>query len=116
MTDSPTVPVLALDEIRAAADNPAVDLDVPEWGGRVKVRGFTRAEALQWANTSGENDDGQQGNVLCLHFGLVDPAVTREEAQELVETKSQRAVARVAAEVMRLSGLGATFQDPGTVD
>lgn len=102
-----TLPVATLDDIVGATDTRTESIPVPEWGASVIVRGFTRQQALQWSKC----EDEVESEALCLHFGLAEPEVTLEQARDLVQTKSSRALAKVLVGVMRLSGLGVAFRD-----
>lgn len=95
----------SFEQIQAADDTAAKAVDVPEWSMQVTVRGFRRAEALQWSAT----DDPSESDALVIHYGLVQPTVTIEQAREIVAAKSQVAVARIVREVIELSGLGTAF-------
>lgn len=98
-------PAGSVQAILAANDVTAQPVEVPEWRMTVKVRGFTRAEALEWSAIDGN----VESDARLLQYGLVEPSVTEDEAREIVATKSQAAVKRIVVEVLRLSGLGATF-------
>lgn len=98
--------VLTLEQVRAADDRPIVDLDVDGWG-RVRVRGMTRAAMLQWV----ECDDPVESEALILHHGLHEPAVTIEEAREVIRSAPSRPVGRVVVEILRLSGIAAPGAD-----
>lgn len=99
--------VLTLEQVRSADDRPTVDLDVDDWGGRVQVRGMTRAAMLQWV----ECDDPVESEALILHHGLHEPAVTIEEAREVIRSAPSRPVGRVVVEILRLSGIAAPGAD-----
>jgi len=104
------LPVATLDDIFAADDVKQADVDVPEWSARVVVRGLSRKQVLAWSDSG---DDLSEADALLLHYGLVEPEVTVEQARELVATRSHAALARVLREVMRLSGIGIGFQGAG---
>lgn len=97
------LPVGTLDQIRLAADLGEATVPVPQWNMSVRVRGLSRGEV----NESAEMDDRQIGY---LHYGMVDPPVTMEEAAELVGKKSYLAVQVILEEIINQSGLGAGFR------
>lgn len=105
------LPVATLDDILAADDVKQADVDVPEWGVRVVVRGLSRKQVLVWSDAG---EDMSEADALLLHHGFVDPELTLEQARGLVGAKSHAALARVLREVMRLSGIGIGFQGQGT--
>jgi hypothetical protein len=108
MGDKPAVlPVATLADIRAAADIGDETIPVPQWGHSVRVRGLSRGEVKQCL----EMDDRTIGY---LHFGLVEPAVTLEEAAE-IDAKSFQAVQVILEAIVRLAGLGAGFRE-GTAE
>lgn len=102
--------VVSLDQIRAADDTHAVDgvlVEVPEWGGSVRVRGLTRVEA----KSLGEDMTPAEAEVLTFHIGLVDPTVTMEEAAVLLNEKGFAATERVLLAILDLSGLTPGFRE-----
>lgn len=111
IADAAALPVATLDDILSADDVKQADVNVPEWGARVVVRGLSRKQVLAWSDTG---DDVSEADALLLHHGLVEPEVTVEQARELVASRSHVALMRVLREVMRLSGIGLGFQDQGT--
>jgi len=102
------LPIATLDEILAIDDRPAVDVDVDGWG-RVRVRGMTRAAVLAWV----ECEDAAETEALVLHHGLADPAVTLEQAREILDKAQSRPVVQVVREVLRLTGIAIPAADQG---
>lgn len=101
------LPVGSLEQLQEAADS-GVDIEtlsVPEWGMSVKVRGLYRGEARQLADM-----DAAETEAFVLSCALVEPAVTVEQAETLLEKKSFASTERVLQKVLDLSGLGATFR------
>lgn len=79
---------------------PEAEVEVPG-RGTVRVRALTRAEALRL-----QRADIVEADVIALAAGLVDPALTIEEARTLVETSSATEVVQpIITAVMELSGL-----------
>jgi len=95
-------------DLEAAADVSTAEVDCPEWGGRVRVRGLTAAEHLRlaaWAQDLSRRDDCMFWTAAC---GLLGPdgAPMWPDPAEGVEVLRRRAlppVERVAAAVMALS-------------
>lgn len=98
------LPVGTLEQIRQADDLGEKTVPVPQWAMSVKVRGLTRGEVKQ-------SLDMDEREIGYLHYGLIDPVVTIEEAAEF-RGKSFYAVQIVLEEIMKLSGLVAGFR-PG---
>lgn len=102
--------VVSLDQIRAADDTRAAEgvlVDVPEWGGAVRVRGLTRGEARTLGTEGATTSDAE---TFTLHHGLVDPRVTMEEAAALLDEKGFAATERVLVAILDLSGLTPGFR------
>ena len=100
---------MSLDQIRAADDTTAVEgrlIDVPEWGGQVRIRGLTRGEARKL----GEGMTLAEVEAFSLHRCLLDPRVTEAEAAALLDEKGFAATERVLAGIMDLSGLSPGFR------
>lgn len=99
--------VATLDDILAADDiGKPETVAVPAWKRSVRVRGLSRGEVKACI----EMEDRQVGY---LHFGLVEPAVTLEQAATL-DTKSFAAVQVILERIIDLSGLGAGFRQGET--
>lgn len=101
-------------DILQAVDIDEVDVDVPEWGLVVRVRGISRAEyrAIEKLSTdpaTGETD-AELADVHLLVAGMLEPRVTVEEATAIVNGKSIPSVGKVTKAIMEASGLGAGFQ------
>lgn len=102
--------VVSLEQIRAADDTHAAEgvlVEVPEWGGSVRVRGLTRGEA----RSLGEGTTPADAEVFTLQHGLVDPKVTAEEATALLDEKGFAATERVLVAILDLSGLTPGFRE-----
>lgn len=102
--------VVSLDQIRAADDTHAAEgvlVAVPEWGGSVRVRGLTRGEA----RSLGDGTTPADAEVFTLQHGLVEPAVTAEEAAVLLDEKGFAATERVLVAILDLSGLTPGFRE-----
>lgn len=105
---------VTLDQIKTAADIPGRHwVAVPEWGkdAGVYIRGLKRGEA----RLIQEIDDDEEGNAKALTLGLVEPAVTEEEAGEMLAEKSLAATNRILGAILEASGIRPGFR-PGTAD
>ena len=94
----------SLDQIRSAQDVGQETVDVPEWGVAVTVRGLTRGEARLLG------DDAAEAEVRALQLALVEPAVSEDEAREILASKGFAATERVLRRILDLSGLGESFR------
>jgi hypothetical protein len=108
------MPYLTREQILNANDLPAEDVEVPEWGGVVRVRALTGAErdAFEAAiiKVRGKRVDFHLENAraLLVAMSVVDEDGNRLFSDEDVKAlgrKSAAALDRVASVAMRLSGL-----------
>jgi hypothetical protein len=108
---------LTKEQILAAADLPEEVVDVPEWGGKVLIRGMTGAERDAFEEsvmvTRGNNRELNLRNFRAklVARSIVDPATkermfTDNEIAELGK-KSARALQRVFEAALRLNGMTA---------
>lgn len=98
--------ILSIEEILASPDLGEKMVDVPEWGGAVKIRGLTKAaqqRLRRQATVNGETDPDKL-EILLLAECLVEPKITAEQAEQLKE-KSAAAIDRILREIMGLAGL-----------
>jgi hypothetical protein len=109
MNDEDNVTYLTLEQIEEAPDVQEEDVDVPEWGGTVKVRGFTkdvemalREEAKIPGSEPPEVDRRKLELLMAVH-GIVEPPMT-ETQMGMLAKKSSAAVNRIMRVVMRLNG------------
>jgi len=74
--------------------------------GEVRIRAVTRGEAVQ-IRTRGKGWQQQEPHIL--HFGLVEPELSVEDAEKWIMVAPAGDVQRVVQEISRLSGM-----DPAT--
>lgn len=101
--------------IIAAQDIQTIDVDVPEWGGTVRLKGMTGAErdAFEESMTKMEGDKRVPNLVnmraKLVACSLVDdagaPVFTLEEVS-LLASKSAAALSRCSDAAQKLSGMG----------
>ena len=94
------LPVLTADALLAADDLKTEVVDVPEWGGSVRVRGLKKGEWDKAREIEGE----QETNAFLLSCGLVEPELTEDQVKQLTD-KSLLAVGRLEAAIIRCSGM-----------
>jgi hypothetical protein len=99
---------LSVADILAANDIREEDVEVPEWGGSVRIRGFTKQrqqELRQMATDpkNGQVDAGRLELQIFIH-GVIDPQFAPIQMTEL-RGKSAGAIDRVLQRIMDISGM-----------
>jgi hypothetical protein len=105
--------MLSREDILNADDLPYEDVDVPEWGGTVRVRGLTaserdRWEAMTYLDAKGNVVTPQDIRAKLVAFCCIDGAGARlfsEDDIAALAGKSARAMNRVWAVASRLSAV-----------
>jgi len=103
--------MLSFDEILAAQDLDVLEVDVPEWSGKVKVRELTKAardRITKEATVNGQIDNDKL-QVLMLAECLEEPKITVEQAQQLWE-KSAAAIDKILFAILDVNGLSELAQ------
>lgn len=98
--------MLTVAQILEAQDLEERVVDVPEWGGVVRVRGFTKAQQQQMRKqaTVAEEVDSDRLELLMFVHGVVDPKFSPDQAG-LLQQKSAGLVDRVLTAVLEVSGM-----------
>lgn len=94
------------DQIMGADDLGEFEVEVPEWGVTVKLRGLTRGELMRI------NDGDPPADVVnarALAAAMLEPKLTVDQATELLDKKGMRATKRLQDKVMEVSGLSDQF-------
>jgi len=100
---------LSADEILFAQDLKTIDVDVPEWGGIVRFRPLSAAEAQEFTESfsKGRASDGM---FWLIAKTAVDPngskLFTKPEHIELLKNKSMQVLMRLQDQLMELNGWG----------
>lgn len=99
---------LTVSDILAANDIVEEDVAVPEWGGSVRIRAFTKAKQLELRAMATDPRTGQVDEVrlelqIFIH-GVIDPVFPPVHATELRE-KSAGAIDRVLKRIVAISGM-----------
>lgn len=106
--------LLTRGEILAALDLPTEDVEVPEWGGCVRVRGMTGAERDRFeASVVEMRGKSARVDMVNLRAKLAATCMVGEDGQRLfaeqdveaLGAKSAAALSRVFEAAQRLSGL-----------
>jgi len=105
--------ILTVADILAAVDVGETLVDVPEWGGTVKVKGLTKKEQQQLRKQATDPLTGQMDadklEIFMLAHCLAEPAITVEQAEQLAN-KSAAAFDRVLMAIMDVAGLSPEVQ------
>jgi hypothetical protein len=98
--------VLSATEILEADDIQVVDIDVPEWGGVVKLRPMSAEESIAY-NEAVKAGDKRHGAVILASTCLVDEEgkklFTEDQARGLVK-KSLAALLRIQKVALKVNG------------
>lgn len=99
--------ILTREALLGADDLRTEQVDVPEWGGQVTVRGLSLGayQDVQERSSVAGAIDTDRLSVHLMIAGIVEPDLAPED-YELLRGKSMAALNRVAGAIMRLSGLG----------
>lgn len=98
--------LLSAADILAKDDVEVVDVEVPEWGGTVRLQGLTGAEAAHFVDVIAKDKSGSAVKIVAM--SCVDEngyKLFSEEQVERLKEKSLKALMRLQREAMRLNGL-----------
>lgn len=102
-----TKKILSVEDILAAPDIQEKLIEVPEWGGAVKIKSFTREEVYdirQRALVGGQVDERMLEMLFLVH-GISEPKFSEEHIIAL-RKKNAAVIERILREIFALSGLG----------
>lgn len=94
---------LTPEAILAAQDLPETDVDTPEWGGRVRVRGLSLGEVLAIRKAVGADERAVVVHTLATAF--VHPTLTVDQAEAMLG-KSGAVTQRVLQAVNAMNQVG----------
>ena len=92
--------------VLSADDFQYADVDCPEWGGSVRVRGLTAGERSSVAWKLKDNNQ-QDLEVTVVIFGTVDENGDRlfnKNDRDQLKQKSNNVITRIARKILELSG------------
>jgi hypothetical protein len=108
------VAVLSFEDIAAVDDIKTEVVDVPAWGGGVKVRALTRGQQhdirAKATDRRTGNLDEQKSELLLLQAGISEPSMTLDQVKAL-NNKSAAAVSIILLAIMQLNGMDAEGQE-----
>jgi len=97
---------LSASDIMDAKDIETVDVDIPEWGGFVRLRTLSGEDAVRFVELVKNDPTGAALKIVAL--SAVDDSGNQlftHEQVELLKRKSMKAIMRLQKEAMRLNGL-----------
>lgn len=98
--------ILTRQQVLEASDLEEATVEIPAWGGAIKVRGFTKAQQQsirKQAMVDGKMDE-DRFEVLMFIQGVVEPEFGPDDF-ELLRGKSAMSMDLVLAKILELSGL-----------
>lgn len=111
MSENESKTILSFADIQAADDIETEDVFIPEWGGNVTVKVFTKAEAndirrhmesvAEAGGGKAEMDEFERQVILT---GLIAPSISAEQYNLLLE-KSNKAINRLSVAIMDINGM-----------
>jgi len=109
------VTYLTIEDIATAVDVQEDDVAVPEWGGTVRVRGFTKGQEMDLRKRAKSGPDPTDLDpelleMLFLVDGMIDPQTTDADVA-MLKDKSGAVVNRILRRIMDLSGISETIRE-----
>lgn len=104
---------LTIEEIKDADDIPEEDLVVPEWDGKLRIRGMTAQQRLDFYDRNRETDPGKEGETKInlqgatydsVVMGVIEPDL-KEEHIPILKDKHPAVLDAIVKVFMRLSGI-----------
>jgi hypothetical protein len=97
---------LSASEIMDAKDIETIDVDVPEWGGFVRLRALSGEDALKFVEMVQKDSSGAAMKIvaLCAIDDRGEPLFSLDQVEQL-KRKSMKALMRLQKEALRLNGL-----------
>ena len=104
--------ILSAAEIFAAQDIEERTVDIPQWGGAVRIRTFSKRQASEMTKratvkdkyTGKESVDNDKLEALLFTEGIIDPEFSVDDYEQLQE-KSAVAISVILRAIMDASGL-----------
>jgi hypothetical protein len=104
---APAAPkILSVEDILTAPDIQEQTVEVPEWGGAVRISSFTKQRQMQLRSQAmtGDELDSERMELLMFIEGVIEPKFSVEHI-ELLKGKSASAMDRVLQAILALGGL-----------
>lgn len=120
--DQQPLKLLTKDAVLAVDDRPSRIVDVPEWGGAVRVRALSAWEQSQYTEAIMTMTTDHKGrvqtkinpvgaDVLLASMGIVDENGKPMFSKNELKDRSQRAIARVCEAIRELSGMNVEVEE-----
>jgi hypothetical protein len=97
------LPRLTLEAIVAADDLGEDTIDVPEWGGSLRVRAMTKQRQLEIREESASGNDRNLAELLMFTACVIEPEMT-SAAVSVLRGKSAAVFDRVMRRILELNG------------
>lgn len=106
-TEETGLPVADFGTILGLSSERVKWIDVPEWKAKVKIKALTKAEQIKLRNSSRHRGvvDETKLEMNLLVFALVEPRLTFDQVDELYAKADAKALSRISAAALTLSGL-----------
>jgi hypothetical protein len=105
---------LTLEDILSVNDTPAEEVEVPEWGGSVFVRGMTGGERAEFEDQVHKNLSLKNFKVDLVVNCTVDDEgnrVFQPKHKAALQAKSSKAIERIVTKIFEMSGLTAEGEE-----
>ena len=103
--------MLTVEQIHGAKDFKESVVEVPEWGGPVRIRTLSMAARYEITEKSmrvtagGREDDNTKFAAATLHLGVIEPKLTYEDAQKIIAAHSFEPIQKLVDEIWKISGM-----------
>jgi hypothetical protein len=100
------VKLLSADDVLSADDRRYEIVDVPEWGGSLRLRSMSAKEALDWA----EKNDGPAKSTAGIRIAVISACdadgalIFADKDIEALKGRSNKALKRVVTKALALNG------------
>jgi hypothetical protein len=98
--------ILSLEAILAADDRQARPLEVPEWGGTIKIAPLTKGQQIsmrQACRTADGDLDTDNIEMYLFIFGIAEPQLGEPDI-EVPKAKNAKVIDRIVEAIMALGG------------
>lgn len=102
-----TSPMLTADQLLAAPDLPEKTVDVPEWGGQVKLKALNAGQWRDVRQRAVKPDGDIEPQAYDAHFlieAMVEPKLSPEQFGQLMQ-KNPVVITRLTAEALALTNV-----------
>ncbi len=96
---------LSAAEVLAVQDVETVEVDVPEWGGTVRIRALNGEEAVKFSQSIKGDNSGAARIVVRCAVDENGARLFKDEDADVLKLKSMKALLRVQKVAMEINGL-----------